>query len=123
MEIFLNGNLKVHVGKIRYGDAARKLFALPKNAHLIEFKVFRKVAFNDSGTDVLDIGTKTDPDKFANDIDLAGTGWATVSLLDGGPLVVPGPALDIYGTYTGQNGNATAGEAYVYALFATPYQS
>lgn len=67
-------------------------------------------AFNDSGTDLLDIGTSADADGYATAIDLA-----TIGVIETDEMAV----TDLYSTsditvtvtYTGQNANATAGVA------------
>lgn len=123
-QLFLNGNVKVACAKLTYKDtAAAKLFSLPKTAHLLEIYVVVKTAFNDSGTDVLDIGVATDTDKFVNDLDVSSAGVLETTLLAYGPLAGAGPQIEVVGQFIGQNGNATAGEAYVYAVYTSPFLS
>lgn len=93
----------------------KNLYTLPKNAVVLAYLVDVDTAFNDSGTDLLDIGKVGTQEHFAADINVATAGqiWAQqTNLGDTGdyPVVVTG-------TYTGQNSNATAGSATVTCLY------
>jgi hypothetical protein len=72
-------------------------------------------AFNDSGTDFLDIGTSTTGDLFATDLDVSSLGFKACDESVAGALF----SVDtvITATYTGQNGNATTGAAEVVIAF------
>lgn len=67
-------------------------------------------AFNDSGTDLLDIGTSANDDLFATDLDLSSATFLACdeAVGDFGPLAAD---TTITATYTGQNANASAGAA------------
>lgn len=118
----LRSGVKAISGKLRYSDVgAKRLFALPKTALLLKIFTDVHTAFDDSGTDYLDIGTVDDPAKFVNNADLATADLTEETLLVGGNLaargLVKGPVLEVYGTYAGQNGNAAAGVVEVVALY------
>ena len=105
---------------VGYAEAAPKLlFTLPQGAVPLFAVVQTETAFNDSGTDSLALGIAGDDDYFA-----AGVNVATV----GGQMVVfshsPELALmtGVLATYTGQNGDATAGRAVINLVYATPFE-
>lgn len=116
------GDLGVRYGTIEYTDTTAKLlFTLPEGAVIVDFYCDVKTAFDDSGTDLLNVGTAGNPDAYVDD--LAG-GTAALTRM-GGAATLPrtdamGAALTndtpIYGVYAGQNANATAGVA-VFVMF------
>lgn len=68
---------------IVYGDtSATRLWDLPAHAHVIDIMVDVQTAFGGSGH--LDIGKFGDTDYFAVNVDVSGTGRATVDVLEGG---------------------------------------
>jgi hypothetical protein len=116
----MNKGVVVVSDKVAFTDTAAKyLFSLPNKAIPLSFTVQVDVAFNDTGTDLLNIGTATDPDHFAAAVVVSATGAVHV------PSLVSG-ALDgrtgIYATYVGQNSNATAGRAQIHAVYASPFK-
>ncbi len=121
----LNQHVVIHKGVITFQDTtAKKLFELPRYATLLDIKVQVVTAFNDSGTDVIDIGTAIDGDYFVNDYSVVSEGFGVATLLKGGNLEVlgfKGPVVDVFGTYIGQNSNASAGKALVFAEYAVPF--
>lgn len=66
-------------------------------------------AFNDSGTDLLDIGTSDNDDLFMTDVSVAALGFTACDEAIGGYLVASDTVITA--TYTGQNSNASAGAA------------
>jgi hypothetical protein len=116
-----NKQVYYKAGKVRFNDAAGKvLFQLPPDVDILDLKVYVSTAFDDSGTDLLDIGTAADPDHFANDVVVSATGAATVTLLNPGPQENT-RQFDVTATYTGQNANAAAGVAEVGVLYASAF--
>lgn len=66
-----------------YGDtSATRLWDLPAHAHVIDIIVDVQTAFG--GNHLLDIGKQGDTDYFAQNVDVSGTGRATVTVLEGG---------------------------------------
>lgn len=116
----MNKGVVVISDKVAFTDTAAKyMFSLPNKAIPMSFVVQVDVAFDDTGTDLLNIGTASDPDHFAAGVVVSATGAITV------PSLVAG-ALDgrtgIYVTYVGENGNATAGRAQIHAVYASPFK-
>lgn len=67
--------------------------------------------FNGSGTDLLDIGTTSNDDLFATDLDVSSAGWKACDENVAGYLV--SAATTITATYADANSNSSAGEAVV----------
>lgn len=110
--------VRAATGRISYKDtAAKKLFSLPKGAILLRISVHVTTAFNDTGTDLLDIGTGADNAFYVNDHSVATAGLAAATLLNGGVQTIVGPVRDVFGKYIGQNGNSTLGSATVIAEY------
>jgi hypothetical protein len=79
---------------VTYADTtAAELFTLPANSYIVDLFVDVQTAFA-GGTTTLDIGTYGTANHFADDVDVSGTGRATVTLtnacedLGGSPLAV-----------------------------------
>jgi hypothetical protein len=67
--------------------------------------------FDDSGTDLLDVGTSADLDRYQNNLAINGTGWANIT---GNLPDKISTAVQIQMQYDGQNNNAAAGMAEIY---------
>ena len=98
--------------------AAKALFSLPPGTIPLFAIVQVETAFNDSGTDLLTLGKGADGDYFASGIDLSTAGGKLVMLNQSAPLTAK---AGVTATYTGQNGNATAGRAIVLLVCGTPF--
>ena len=105
---------------VTYKDTtAKELFTLPSNAKILFFLVDVQTAFNDSGTDLLDLGKTGDGDFFADDIDVSA---ATQIMTQQYELGDVGDGIKtITGTYVGQNSNATAGKAVVTCVYSSKF--
>lgn len=104
---------------VNYTDtAAKELFALPAGAIPLFANVQVEVAFNDTGTDVLDIGIPGTADYFVADQAVSAPGGAHVALAQCPLLTAP---ATVTATYTGQNSNASAGRALVVMAYMTPF--
>ncbi len=99
--------------------AAKSLFSLPSGATPLYAIVQTEVAFNDSGTDVLNLGIDQDDDYLAAGVSLAAVGGQMVVFNQSPDL---GRQVGVIGKYIGQNGDATAGRAVVNLIFATPFE-
>lgn len=100
---------------LAYTDTtAKTLFTLPVGAILIAFIVNITMAFNDSGTDLIDIGDSTTADRFVADLDGASAGLTLKPSADETALAA---ATVVKGKFTGQNSNASAGAATITALY------
>jgi hypothetical protein len=113
-------------GKVYFTDdgVAKHVFSLPRTATLLGLSVQVVTGFNDSGTDLLRIGTVNDDNYFVADFSVANAGYVQNTLLQGGPfddLGLTGPTVDFQATYNGQHHNSTAGELTVIAVYADPF--
>lgn len=78
---------------------------------ILRVRVWREIAFNSNGTDHLDIGYVGDEDAYAADVDLAGTGLATVTLGSGAGY--DDTPRELVLTYTAGGSAPTTGKALV----------
>jgi len=118
------GTLAVMFNTVAYTDTtAKALFTLPRGAVIVSVAVNVETAFNDTGTDLLDIGISTDADKYAVNLDVSSagqivTGFVASELLQfGTPLTAD---VTVQATYTGSNADPSAGLAqivFTYCLF------
>lgn len=101
---------------VAYTDTtAKDLFVLPADSVILGVFVDVTTAFNDSTTDVLDLGHTTGSE-YKNDLDVSSagqtvTGWSALG-------DVGTSSVTVTGTYTGGTGDPTAGEATVTFLVA-----
>ena len=77
--------------------------------------------FNDSGTDLLDIGTSADADEFASALVISATAPAYIALdeLASNNSYSDTDEVTVTATYTGQNGDPSAGAGDVIIFFVT----
>lgn len=99
---------------IAYGDdgTVKELFLLPKGARIVDIIVDVEAAFNDSGTDLLEVGTKGNPDAILDDVDLSFAG----RLIPGGIRERVGAAADVADGGTIAHGMSVTPDA----AFVTP---
>jgi hypothetical protein len=119
------GTVACFTNTIAHTDTTSKLlFTLPAGAVIVDTRVDVLTIFNDSGTDLLTVGTVADPDRYVDD--LSGASVATTRA--GGAATVPVTNLHeaatvaplaINGLYAGENSDATTGLARVYVWFVT----
>lgn len=115
----LGGSIAVMYNTVAYTDTtAKTLFVLPTGAVILQWLVNVTTAFNDSGTDLLDIGGAA-ANTYANDLDVSATGQITAGYTAAQMFATPltGP-VTVTATYTGQNSNASAGAATVAVFYA-----
>lgn len=96
---------------------------LPAGASVIGGGVHVTTAFNDSGTDTLDvgfIGGTTDADGYATLLDLSAVGYIVLDELAATTNIKQSVDTTVTCKYNGQNGNASAGAAEVYVLYLLP---
>lgn len=98
--------------------SAKALFSLPTGAVPLFAVVQTETAFDDTGTDLLQIGAGTDADYFASGISVAATGGQLVAL-NRSPVLTG--QTQVTATYTGENSNAAAGRAKINLIYATPF--
>lgn len=95
---------------------------LPANSVIVGGGVHIITAFNDSGTDTLDIGFKggsatDDPNGLATLLDLSAVGFIALDELAATTNIVSSSDVNITYTYNGQNNNASAGDAIIVILY------
>ncbi len=106
------------VNTIAYTDATTKtLCVLPANVDVVDVTFVVTTAFDDTGTDKINVGYSGDADHYVDDIDGATAGLTRM----GGAATIPYGAIGdigasnktITGIYAGQNGNSAHGAAMV----------
>lgn len=115
-------NVQVLRKRIRFSDAATAVTVgvIPAGAIVLPGSGVQVItAFNDSGTDLLDIGTTGDADEFASAIVISAVGYIVVDDIATHNGYDDTTDVTVTATYTGQNSNSTAGVADVVILFAT----
>lgn len=83
---------------------------LPVNAIVTAVRVAVDTAFDDTGTDYVDVGTVADPDGFAADVDVSSKGIklpTTIATSD--DCFTASTETKVVAQYDGQNSNAAAG--------------
>ena len=103
---------------VTYTDTtAIKIGGLPPKAVIKDIDVIVGTAFDAGGTDYISVGTLTDDDKFANDVDVSSTGKATVTPLNVGAVESNTLSTDIYAIYVPGGTTPTAGTAEVIVTY------
>lgn len=95
---------------------------IPANATVIGGGVHVVTAFNDSGTDTLDVGftggsSTADPDAYATLLDLSAVGYIALDELAATTNIKQTVDTTVTCIYNGQNNNASAGVAEVYVTY------
>lgn len=103
-------------------DIAVDVGRIPAYSTVVGGGVHVVTAFNDSGTDVLDVGFRgavasDDPDGYSTDLALDGVGYIVLDELAATTNILSTQDCIVTATYAGQNGNATAGEAYLTIMY------
>ncbi len=99
--------------------------ALPAGASVISGGVHVVTAFNDSGTETLDVGfrdaTSTDdPDAYATLLTLSAVGFIPLDELGATTNIRQAKRAILTWRFNGENNNASAGEAYVVVNYVLP---
>lgn len=114
----LGGRVNIRYGQVAHTDTtARALFTLPAGATIVGWMVNVAAAFNDSTTDLLDIGDGATADRFAANLDVSAVGQIVNGFVPGELFTPLGEETTVYGTYTGGTGDASAGAATVACLY------
>jgi len=91
---------------------------IPTNAYPLELKIHVSEAFDSGGTNYLQVGTNSDDDYFAANVNVSSTGEATVTLLNPGEVISSTDETGVYIKFEGSGSAATAGSARVTLLYA-----
>lgn len=88
-------------------------------AHSLVLRAYAVVttAFNDSGTDLLDIGTSGDADEFMSAVSIAAVGVIESDEMATTDGAYSSSDITCTATYTGQNANASTGSAEIIVEF------
>lgn len=101
---------------------------LPAGAMVVGGGIFITTAFNDSGTDTIDVGfrdatTTDDPDAYATLLAATAVGYIALDELAATTNIRQAKSATLTWRYNGQNNDATAGAGYLiveYVLSPTP---
>lgn len=123
------GQLGVIRKKITYAveNTVIDIGRIPAYASVIGGGVHILTAFNDSGTDTLDVGFRDgsatdDPNAYGTVMAIDAVGFIALDELAATTNVINTKPAIVTVTYNGQNNNATAGVAYVTILYSVgPY--
>lgn len=102
---------------IAYTDGTVTVGVLPAGAVVVGGGVVVTTAFNDSGADLIDIGTSADPDGLATDLDASAVGLKAADELATSNDLYSTSEVTITATYAGANADASAGAGIVYVEF------
>lgn len=92
---------------------------LPAGAAVIGGGVQVITAFNDSGTDVINVGTSSDTDAYATLLDVSSVGFKAFDELATHDDYSDTAEVTVVAAFTGQNSNASAGVADVIVTYVT----
>ncbi len=104
--------LNISRNTVAYTDTTDKeLFIIPASAVVVGITVDVTTAFNDSGTDLLDLGKSGTTTHFVDDLSVTATGQTVTGWSNFG--TIGASAVTAVGLYAGQNADSTEGEASV----------
>lgn len=101
---------------------AKTLGVLPVGAMVLGGGAFVTVAFDDTGTDTIDIGTTGDADEYGSALDVSSVGYKVNDEIATENGYSGTAEVTVQATYTGQNANAAAGKAFCFVAFIEPEQ-
>ena len=107
-------------GWIEFSDTDIIIGQLPTApAFVFEVRIGVEVLFNDSGTDLIRVGSFTGNDGYSLDQDVSALGLKTPTMGSSAGYVDLGGGTDnVHVGYTGQNANATTGKALIVLTYA-----
>jgi hypothetical protein len=116
----LGGSVSARAETFTYTDStARALFRIPAGAKIIAFRVHVDTAFNDTGTDTVVI-TGDDGVTYGTGIIVSAVGPITLGFDASKLFRALATEVLMKVTYTGQNGNSSAGVAWLVCEFILP---
>jgi len=90
---------------------------LPANSHIIDIIVTVGTAFNAGGNDYIDIGDASTANKYANDVNVASTGKASVTVANVGAIQDANKPTTIKAVYVPSGTSPSAGAGYVNIIY------
>lgn len=101
-------NLNISTNYFETTDTTDKtMFVIPANANIAMIQLDVVTAFNDSGTDVVDIGKSGTTTHFVNDLTVTAAGQTVTGWSNLGDVGTSN--ITVVAKYAGQTGDATAG--------------
>jgi len=118
----IGGVVLTQTNTLAYTDtSAKSMFILPGGATILEIYTDVTTAFNDTGTDQIAIGKSGTANQFVTAQDISSTGRKAGSAAVGaGGFAgwdIGTTDVTVTATYTGQNGNSSAGAARVTVVY------
>jgi N-acetylneuraminic acid mutarotase len=105
--------------KIKYTDTtAINVGYLPPNSYVVDIKVGVKTAFNAGGNDYIDLGITGTAAYYADDVNVASTGAATVTALKLGEVFSATNPTLVKAVYVPAGSTPSAGEAMITFVYA-----
>ena len=97
------------------GSATDTTVVIPANSQIVSIEVNVETAFNDSGTDLLEVGSSADTDLYINDVSIAAIGKIALgtAALCANWKDIGSSDVKIGYIYNGANNDASAGAATV----------
>ena len=97
------------------GSATDTTVVIPANSQIVSIEVNVETAFNDSGTDLLEVGSSADTDLYVNDVSIAAIGKIALgtAALCANWKDIGSSDIKIGYIYNGANNDASAGAATV----------
>ena len=97
------------------GSATDTTVVIPANSQIVSIEVNVETAFNDSGTDLLEVGSSADTDLYINDVSIAAIGKIALgtAALCANWKDIGSSDIKIGYIYNGANNDASAGAATV----------
>jgi len=90
---------------------------LPANAHIIDIIVTVGTAFNAGGNDYIDVGDASTANKYADNVNVASTGKASVTVANVGAVQSTTAPTQIKAVYVPSATAPSAGSGYVSVLY------
>jgi hypothetical protein len=90
---------------------------VPPNSIIVDIKVTVGTAFDAGGADYIDIGDSSTAAKFADNVNVASTGQATVTQLNNGAVLSAVASTPIKAIYVPAATSPTAGSGYVTIVY------
>lgn len=111
--------LNVIQKELTYANTTATLIGyLPPNAYVSQIRVLVETAFNDGDGCVIDIGTSSTANYFANDVSVTSTGVATVTEAKSGVVVSTTDPTAVYAIVVNSGSVSTAGKCKVCISYA-----
>lgn len=117
----VGGVLSVLRATLAHTDTtAKNLFTIPAGAIIVDWILNVTTLFDDTGTDLVDIGVSGTAEKFAANVDVSTAGLKTTGIVAAQIGAVQATAQAVQGIYAGQNANSAAGAMTIMCVYYIP---